>query len=230
MRIISIAIICLFLTVSNLDASEQESTCYGSTDKGRLENGWQLPKSGKNYQSYSTLCDLVGRNYVHSKVHEVVLEAYKILDQRVPNKFYVYGETGWAKGGQFKPHKSHQNGLSVDFFVPVLNSKGVSVPLPIGPHNKFGYSIEFDSKGKYSNYTIDFEAMAAHLLAIKQASDRNGIKVWRVIFDSELQKLLFKTSKGPELQAAFTFSKKKPWIRHDEHYHIDFIVPCKEFR
>lgn len=160
----------------------------------------------------------------------MVVEAYQVLEQTVPNKVYVYGETGWAKGGRFRPHKSHQNGLSVDFFVPVLDTKGVSVPLPTGPHNKFGYLIEFNSKGKFGDYSIDLEAMAAHLLAIKQASDKKGIKIRRVIFDNELQQLLFKTSKGSELQAAFTFSKKKPWVRHDEHYHIDFILPCKEFR
>lgn len=210
--------------------AKKESSCYGSTDKGRLENGWQIPSSGKNFQAYSTIGVMTGRNYVHSKVYEVVVEAYKILEQTAPGKIYVYGETGWLKGGRLRPHKSHQNGLSVDFFVPVINPKGISVPLPTGVQNKFGYSIEFDSKGKYDDYSIDFEAMATHLLAIKQAADKNGIKIWRVIFDNDLQKLLFKTSKGAELQKTFVFSKKKPWIRHDEHYHVDFTVPCKEYR
>ncbi|MCM2359327.1 MAG: hypothetical protein NDI77_14350 [Geobacteraceae bacterium] len=70
--------------------------------------------------------------------------------------------------------------------------------------------------------------MAEHLLALKKAADLGGVKIWRVIFDNDLQKLLFQTSKGKDLQAQLTFSKKKPWVRHDEHYHIDFIVPCKE--
>lgn len=187
MRMAFIANIFLFFAISSIYAFEQESICFGTTDKGRLENGWQLPKSGKNYQAYSALCCFAGRNYVHSKVHAVVVAAYQLLEKTVPNRIYVYGETGWAKGGQFKPHKTHQNGLSVDFFVPVLDSKGASVPLPTGPHNKFGYSIEFNSKGKYGEYSIDFEAMADHLLAIKQMSDKKGIKIWRVIFDNELQ-------------------------------------------
>jgi len=24
--------------------------------------------------------------------------------------------------------------------------------------------------------------------------------------------------------------KAKPWVRHDEHYHVDFAVPCKTLR
>ena len=23
------------------------------------------------------------------------------------------------------------------------------------------------------------------------------------------------------------FMKGKPWVRHDEHYHVDFAAPCK---
>ena len=221
------AIILSVMIISSPASAKEESTCYGTTEKGKLENGWQLPKSGKNFIAYSLLGDLSGRNYVHSKVYAVVVDAYTILEKAAPSKTFVYGETGWAKGGPFRPHKTHQNGLSVDFFVPVRNSKGESVPLPASAFNKFGYSIEFDSNGKYGDYSIDFEAMVAHLVAIKQAADKQGVKIWRVIFDNDLQKLLFKTARGAELQAAFNFSKKKPWIRHDEHYHIDFMVPCK---
>ncbi|MDH5765520.1 MAG: replication initiation protein, partial [Gammaproteobacteria bacterium] len=23
------------------------------------------------------------------------------------------------------------------------------------------------------------------------------------------------------------FSTKRSWVRHDEHYHVDFSIPCK---
>ena len=23
------------------------------------------------------------------------------------------------------------------------------------------------------------------------------------------------------------FSKRRSWVRHDEHYHVDFAIPCK---
>lgn len=224
-----ILIIACLLFVDNACASEMnQSVCYGTTDKGRIEKAWQLPASGENFEAYSRLGVSVGRNYVHSSVYAVILDAYKELHANMPNKQFVCGETGWKHGGRFRPHKTHQNGLSVDFFVPVVDENGKSVKLPTSPLNKFGYNIEFSADGKYKNYKIDFEAMSAHLLALKKAADRRGVKVWRVIFDNDLQKLLFQTSRGKELQAQLTFSKKKPWVRHDEHYHVDFIVPCKK--
>jgi penicillin-insensitive murein endopeptidase len=118
----------------------------------------------------------------------------------------------------------------VDFFVPVIDEEGKSVPLPTNMFNKFGYAIEFNSSGKFKNYTIDFEALADHLLALKEAADKHKVKIKWVIFDNELQKLLFKTSKGPQLREKLIFSKKTPWVRHDEHYHVDFIVPGKKLR
>jgi penicillin-insensitive murein endopeptidase len=220
----------MLCATSAIAAEPSESICFGTTDKGRIENAWQLPTSGENFSAYSSSGAVLGRNYVHSKVYATVLDAYKTLFKVEPTKVFVYGETGWKNGGRFRPHKTHQNGLSVDFFVPVLDKNRKSVPLPTSALNKFGYSIEFDSKGKYKEYSIDFEAMAAHLLALKDSADKNGIKIWRVIFDNDLQKLLFQTTKGKQLQSLLQFSIKKAWVRHDEHYHVDFIVPCKNDR
>ena len=228
LRLIFFSLLCVLAPINA--QARQESVCYGTTEKGRIENAWQLPNSGDNFTAYSRIGVSAGRNYVHSTIYAVVLDTYNDLNQHCPQSKYVYGETGWKNGGRFRPHKTHQNGLSVDFFVPVKDETGKSVPLPTGPLNKFGYAIGFNSQGKYKNFTIDFEAMAAHLLALKKAADQRGVKIWRVIFDNELQKPLFQTSKGKGLQAQLPFSKKKPWVRHDEHYHVDFIVPCKEYR
>ena len=228
---IAIQFLLLLVLASNATAGNvEESVCYGTQGKGRIEKAWQLPTSGDNFVAYSRVGVAVGRNYVHSSVHAVILDAYKELQQTFPRKKFVYGETGWKHGGRLRPHKTHQNGLSVDFFVPVIDETGKSVTLPTNPLNKFGYAIEFNSEGKYHRIKIDFDAMAAHLLALKKAADQRGVKVWRVIFDNDFQKLLYQTSKGKALQAQLTFSKKKPWVRHDEHYHVDFIVPCKEYR
>lgn len=79
----------------------------------------------------------------------MVLDAYKTFENTATGKHFTYGETGLEQGGPFKSHKSHQNGLSVDFFVPVINQQGVSAEVPINPLNKFGYDIEFDSKAKF---------------------------------------------------------------------------------
>lgn len=207
-----------------------ESQCFGRTDNGRLAHGWQLPGSGKNFSAYSTLGVLAGRNYVHSTVYEIVLDAYATLASKAPGKVFVYGETGFAEGGKFRPHKTHQNGLSVDFFVPVVDAGGKSVKLPTSVTNKFGYAIEFVGDGGYQGLNIDYPAMALHLWALKAAADKQGAKIWRVIFDNQLQGQLFKAPEAKGLRKAMAFSTKQPWVRHDEHYHIDFIVPCAPLR
>ena len=214
------------LTAIGLHAA-QPSICYGTTDNGHIEHAWQLPSSGDNYEAYSLIGVAAGRNYVHSSIYDVVLDAYKNLHSRLPDKHFVYGETGSKSGGKFSPHKTHQNGLSIDFFVPVVNAQGKSVPLPTSAFNKLGYNIEFSNQGKYKEYGIDFEVMAEHLLELKKSADGRGIKIWRVIFDNELQKLLFATPKGQLLKSQIQFSTKKPWVRHDEHYHVDFEMVCK---
>jgi penicillin-insensitive murein endopeptidase len=210
-------------------AAAVESTCYGTTANGRLENGVALPNKGTNFRSYTALGGILGRTYVHSRVRDVIVNSFKALEISRPETVYVYGETGKRYGGSFKPHRTHQNGLSVDFMVPVLDSKDRSTPLPTNIFNKYGYSIEFDAKGQHGSYRIDFEAMASHLLALKQEMDRAGIGMWRVIFDPQLQPYLFKTKSGSLLkQNNISFSKKRSWVRHDEHYHVDFIVACEE--
>lgn len=206
---------------------QEPSTCYGTTSIGRLENGWRLPSSGQNFSAHWTVGRIAGRSYVHSSVHPVLLDAYAQLAIDMPNRVFVYGETGWKKGGQFKPHKTHRNGLSVDFMVPVLDETGQSVELPSSILNKWGYELEFDSKGRLADLKIDFAAIAEHIYLLDVLSKRRGIGIWRVIFDPELQPFLQDSPRWPYLKNNVQFSTKRSWVRHDEHYHVDFDVPCE---
>lgn len=205
----------------------ETSTCYGSTSNGRLENGVQLPSNGNNYIGYSSIARIAGRTYVHSTVKDIIVNSYRKLETEQPEKVYKYAETGFKQGGQFKPHKTHRNGLSVDFMTPVINSKGKSVHLPTNPLNKFGYNIEFNESGKYKKLSIDYEALAAHIVELHKEAKSQGYDLWRVIFDPKLQPDLFKTKYSNYLRKNINFSKKRSWVRHDEHYHVDFEVPCK---
>ena len=218
-----LSILILFTSV----AVAEESTCYGTTSDGRLESGVKLPASGTNFEGYSTIARAAGRTYVHSHVSEIILAAYKSLETTNPDKLFKYAETGFEEGGQFKPHKTHRNGLSVDFMVSVIDKTGKSVHLPTHPFNKFGYNIEFSNDGTYEEFTIDYEAMAAHIVALHKESIKRGYDLWRVIFDQQLQPNLFKTKHGNYLAKNIQFSKKPSWVRHDEHYHVDFAIPCK---
>jgi penicillin-insensitive murein endopeptidase len=77
------------------------------------------------------------------------------------------------------------------------------------------------------SFRIDFDAMAEHLYQVSVAAHQHGIAIDRVIFDPRLTEKLFSSSqRGEELQRTIPFMKKRPWIRHDEHYHIDFRIPC----
>lgn len=203
-----------------------ESVCYGTTSEGRLESGVELPRSGPNFVTYSNVARLAGRTYVHSEVHEILIAAYAALEKELPNKIYKYAETGFKDGGQFRPHKTHRNGLSVDFMTPMMNKNGDSVPLPTYPWNKFGYNIELDAQGNYEDLSIDYDALAAHLVALHRAAKSRGHNIWRVIFDPKLQPGLFDTEYGDYIKSNIQLSKQRSWVRHDEHYHVDFDIPC----
>ena len=111
---------------------------------------------------------------------------------------------------------------------PVINADNKSVHLPTNPLNRFGYNIEFDAKGRYRDMTIDYEALAAHIVALHKAATQKGHDLWRVIFDPKLQPALFQTQYADYLKQHIQFSKRRSWVRHDEHYHVDFRVPCKD--
>lgn len=229
--IVSLLLLVLSTVIPNL-AMATSSTCFGITANGRLENGVRLPLNGNNFTTHSHLAHSLGRTYVHSEVEKIMLDAYRALEQEQPDKIFKYAETGFEKGGLFKPHKTHQNGLSVDFMTPVTstkeNTKGRSVHLPTNPLNKLGYNIEFDKNGRYKHYQIDYVAMAAHIVALHQQAKKRGYDLWRVIFDPALQAGLFKTQYADYLKKNIRLSKKKSWVRHDEHYHVDFSIPCKK--
>lgn len=204
-----------------------ESQCYGSVSNGRIESSVKLPLSGANFSAYSTLAATAGRTHVHSKVAAILTASYKALVAANPDVHYVYGETGWPSGGRLRPHRTHQNGLSVDFFVPVRDGKGRSVPLPTNLSDRLGYDVEFNQEAKYGGYSIDFEALAEHLYQLDMAATAAGSGLALVIFDRQYLPRLFATSRGVYLKANLPFMKGKPWVRHDEHYHVDFVVPCK---
>jgi len=225
--------LCLWLLLactSPVQADGKVSTCYGTPANGYLINGVALPKKGKNFEPYSSLGVALGRTYIHSSVKKVTIAAYQELEKSFPEKQFMYGETGWKEGGKFSPHKTHQNGTSVDFMVPVLNKNGESVELPASLFNRFGYNIEFDQSGKYGELTIDFEALAAHIYFLDEASRQHKVKIKRVIFDPRLQPLLFKTKYGNRLKGNLKFNTKQAWVRHDEHIHVDFAIPCKKLK
>lgn len=220
-------LILLSYSLSCASVLADESVCFGDTGKGRLHDGVALPSSGGNYKSYGSIPEIAGRNYVHSRVRDVIIAAYERLSIDYPNKVFKYAETGFRNGGAFRPHKTHQNGLSVDFIVPVLEKSGRSTYLPTNIFNKYGYSVEFDHRGQYENYRIDFDALGAHIAALHKAALEYKIEIGRVLFAPDLQPMLYASRHGVYIKRHIHIPQKKSWVRHDEHYHVDFKIKCK---
>jgi penicillin-insensitive murein endopeptidase len=162
------ALAALFLACSGL-ARAAGSQCFGTPANGHIEGSVAL-RGGANVSPYSGLGVSLGRTHVHTAVADIVADAYAALAAQTPDVRYVYGETGWPSGGRLRPHRSHQNGTSVDFFVPVRNAAGASVPLPTRVSDKFGYNVEFDADARWGEYRIDFPALAEHLYQLHRAA------------------------------------------------------------
>jgi penicillin-insensitive murein DD-endopeptidase len=222
------SIVTLFiLYVLSTSVEAAQSVCHGTPAHGRIEHAVPLPENAGNFRAYSRAGVALGRTYTHTRVVDAITDAYAALARSAPDKIFVYGETGFEKGGPFKPHRTHQNGLSVDFMVPVVDAKGRSVPLPGRAANRYGYDIEFDANARYRDLRIDFEAMGEHLYALDRAGRRSGAPIDRVIFEPAFLPKLFATRRGPFLRDRIAFVRGKVWWRHDEHYHVDFAVPCR---
>ena len=202
--------------------TRQPSRSLGTPAAGRLEHGKRLPSRGANFRAYSSLGTLLGRNAVHDPVRRSVVAAYAELARTRPTDRFVYGETGWPGGGPLRPHRTHQNGMAVDFFVPVRDAAGHADFLPTMPWTKFGYGIEFDEEGRWRDWRIDFDALAAHLAALQASAARHGLRIELVIFETSLQEELFAVPGGRDLAARMRFSRQPAWVRHDEHYHVVF--------
>lgn len=221
------AVICtvLALQVIACQADSTHSQCYGTTSNGALEGGSQLPLSGNNFIAYGEADILRHRVFVHTAVKRILQNSLDILQTTAPDKRFMYAETGFENGGSFPPHKTHQNGLSVDLMVPVTMD-GKSAYLPTDQENRYGYDIEFDHHGQYQVYQLDFDALSAWLRALHQSALAQGYDVWRVFFAPDLQQQLFDSEHGQYLKQHLKFNQHQSWVRHDEHIHIDFEIPC----
>lgn len=224
--VLAIAVVHFGNTAIRTFESERPSRSQGTPASGTLRHGKRLPTAGANFRAYSRLGALLGRNSLHSTARDIVLQAYATLADSAPDLTFVYGETGWPSGGRFRPHRTHQNGLSVDFMVPVRDRGGKAVPLPTRPWTRFGYDLSFDSAGRGGDLTIDFEALAAHLAALDAVARRKGSGIELLILAPEYYERVWTTKAGAHLRGRFPILGRPAWVRHDEHYHVDFRAPA----
>jgi len=205
-------------------ASEDAALSYGSGGCGKLQGGVALPCRGPNFEAGAATACLLGRNYLHPLVRDTVVAAFQALATQQPRRTWQYGETGKASGGRLWPHKTHQNGLAADFFMPVVNKQGEPQRLSISVLNKFGYALEFSKRGTLDGLRIDWQGVGAQLLALATAGQSRGVTIERIIITPDFHQPLLQ--QVPALQRlAPLLMKREAWVRHDEHFHVDFAIP-----
>lgn len=207
--------------------NDSSSISTGSYGNGKLINGKLIPFNGRNFAYFSDASYLSGRAFLNDKVLKILLESYVEMESLYPGKKFYVMESSYKNGGEFFPHRTHQNGLSIDLMTPMLkNGKEYTGLDSMGiPH----YWISFDENGIYSkdkSVSINFNLVAHHILILDKIARKHDYKVNRVHFQNTLHDELYKTEYGKELRKkgiALTALSKLISEQHDDHYHVDFI-------
>ena len=180
------------------------------------------------------------RTFLRQDIHKILTKTFKSLEGK-PLKL-VYGEGSWGgKHGNkpLKPHRSHNNGLHLDIFMPLKNNAGKPVYFPIKRDNLFGYAVNFNKKGKgqgkYKKYQIDWVG----LISLFEALCRHGgNKIEKVLIARDLLPALrdpaLKQYWAPipkrcrkklhpiKVLKPYTFAGQKLLVDHDDHIHVQF--------
>lgn len=204
-----------------------QSESIGTVSNGQLKNATLIPFKGSNYEYFDRTSYLGGRAFTHSTVASITLDAYQSLEKQGVTRQFKVMEFSRKEGGKIFPHRTHQNGVSVDFMMPLqkdgkpyyeLDQKGAS-----------HYLMEFDENGRYSedqSISIDFEMAAQHILELDKQARKQGMKIHKVIFNTHLKDELFAGKYGRKLKSSGIYVTRNlsKLINdlHDDHYHVDF--------
>jgi len=205
---------------------KEKSISHGTVSDGSLEHGKLVPYYGDNYSYFDTASYFAGRAYLHEDVLNIALGAYQKLENTT-DRFFRIMECSNEKGGRLYPHRTHQNGTSIDFMMPLKKEGDIYYDLDtIGASH---YWLTFDDNGKYSednSVEIDFEMMAQHILELESEARKKGWRIKKVILKIELKDELYATPSGKKIKEKGIYVvqglSKLINALHDEHYHIDF--------
>ena len=224
-----VLLILVFInSCTTLPKGKGKSISNGKVNSGSLENGRKFPFKGVNFKYFSPISySLLNRAWVHAKVLDVSLKSYEICLQKIPERKFLLMECSERNGGKMFPHRTHQNGTSIDFGTPMLKE---GKPYYLHHHiGIFHYAMKFNSKGVSKlnkKVSIDFETMAQHLLILEKTARKKGMYIKKVIFKIDLKDDLFKSQSGKKLKkSGIYFARKLPKFIdevHDDHYHVDF--------
>ncbi|WNJ17654.1 hypothetical protein [Pontibacter sp. G13] len=229
-RIVSLLSLILLFATCDHSQTLRSSTSQGSVSNGSLHRAARFPKHQGNVKYFSwTSYYLLGRSHMNDRVYRTLLASYAAMAVKYPGYTYRLMECSRKHGGKMWPHRTHQNGLSIDFMTP-LKRKGT----PTHRRSRTGilhYAMQFHKDGTLKgnkHISIDYAHMGEHLLSLDDAARAQGLKITKVIFKIELQPGLFRTSAGKELKRrGIYFVRALPKLIdniHDDHYHVDFAI------
>jgi penicillin-insensitive murein endopeptidase len=205
------------------------STSTGSPGNGSLKNAYQIDYKSSNYKYFSPMSYyLFGNGYVNSKLYRTIIGSYKECEVTCPGIDFRLMECSDRKGGKVLLHRTHRNGMSVDFMVPKKkNNKQKKFYDRIG---LLHYLLNFNSSGQLKlnkKVIIDFETIGKHIIALDNAARENGLIVSKVILKIDLKDDFYKTKSGQEVKRRGIYLarklQKKVDMMHDDHYHVDFM-------
>lgn len=206
------------------------SESVGTTGNGSLKNAYQIEYRTDNSKYFSfTSFYLLGTGFVHSKLYETLVESYKECESTCPGIKFRSMECSLKNGGKTLIHRTHRNGLSVDFMVPKIKDG-----MPYKAYDRIGlchYLLNFDSAGRLKinkKVSIDFETLGRHIIALDNAARKNGLAISKVILKINLKDDFYSTDSGKEVKRrgiyfAVNLSKTIDMV-HDDHYHVDFKI------
>ncbi|MCI5056142.1 MAG: hypothetical protein MRY83_08540 [Flavobacteriales bacterium] len=169
----------------------------------------------------------LNRAWVDENVKEITILAYKDLHKTHPKRKFLIMDCSKKKGGRIRPHRTHREGLSIDFATPLIRKNK-----PKHAHHNLGiwhYLMQFDESGNrkwHRNTSIDFDLMAQHILLLDKYARKKGMYVKKVILKINLKEEFFATTNGRKVKRRkIYFARKLPKMVdnvHDDHYHVDF--------
>lgn len=205
-----------------------DSQNIGSVSNGKLINGKLVPFYGENYAYFDSKSYLEHRAYTTDEVLSTILSSYKDMELISKDRFFYLMELSNKDGGKIWPHRTHQNGLSADFMMPMLRNSTPYCGLDtLGIDH---YWLRFNNSGEYSedkSVKVDFELIAKHILNLDKNARKNGMKISKVIIKIEYKDELFSGEAGQKLKNSgiYVVRNLSKLINdiHDDHYHVDFM-------
>lgn len=213
--------------------SNLSSASFGTTDKGSMTNGKLLPFQVGCLTYFDTSSYLAGRAYINDQLLLTTKAVADTLSSWYPERNFCIMETGFEKGGPLPPHRTHQNGLSMDVMIPLKKGDQPFYDLDgLGaPH----YGLEFDNRGQLRSNTevvVDFETLGGLIYAFQLCAKNQNMCIAKVLLKTEFKALLFNTVYGKKLlkEEVYFAQSLTPMINslHDDHVHLDFKFKSTE--